>query len=159
MSPEHHNLTHLDEHGRVRMVDVGHKDAVRREAIAEGYFIAAAATLDRLEEGKLPKGEALAAARIAGILAAKRCDEIIPLCHSLPLDSVRIDFERSGADRLRIIAQASVTARTGVEMEALVAVSVAALTLYDMTKAIDASMGIEGIRLLGKTKSQAAAEP
>src|SRR5690554_2448639 len=146
-------LTHLDEHGRVRMVDVGDKHPMRREAIAEGFFCAKSGTLDLLESGKLPKGEALAAARLAGIVAAKKCDELIPLCHSLPLDAVNISFERSRPDRLRIEATASITARTGVEMEALTAVSVAALTLWDMTKAVDKELRIEGIRLVQKTKT------
>jgi cyclic pyranopterin phosphate synthase len=153
MTAEQSNLTHVDEQGRVHMVDVGHKDIVRREAVAEGYLVASPEALDRLEQGRLPKGEAMAAARIAGILAAKRCSELIPLCHSLPIDAVEVDFERTGADRVRITARASVTARTGVEMEALVAVSVAALTLYDMTKAIDKAMRIEGIRLVSKVKA------
>lgn len=145
-------LTHIDARGRVRMVDVGHKPTMRREATAEGFFIAAKATLHRLMSGDLPKGEALAAARIAGIQAAKKCDELIPLCHSLPLDSVSVDFERIAPDRVRIIATASTTAKTGVEMEALTAISVAALTLYDMTKAIDRNLQIDGIRLVSKVK-------
>ncbi len=147
-------LTHLDEAGAVRMVDVGGKPEVHREAVAEGFFCAAAETLDRLEAGHLPKGEALAAARVAGILAAKKCDELIPLCHALPLDAVSVDFERSDPQRLRIEARASITARTGVEMEALTAVSVAALTLYDMVKAVDRDLRIEGIRLVMKKKQE-----
>jgi cyclic pyranopterin phosphate synthase len=147
------DLTHVDERGEVRMVDVGDKPPVRREAVAEGYFVAASTTLDRLEAGALPKGEALAAARLAGILAAKRCDELVPLCHTLPLDAVNVRFERADPRRLRITATACTTARTGVEMEALCAVSVAALTLWDMTKAVDKDLAIEGVRLLSKTKS------
>ncbi len=134
------------------MVDVGAKVPMRREAVAEGFFVAGKATLDRLMKGDLPKGEALAAARIAGIQAAKRCDELIPLCHSLPLDAVAVDFERAAAGRVRVIATATTTAKTGVEMEALVAVAVAAMTLYDMTKAIDKELRIEGVRLVKKTK-------
>ena len=137
------------------MVDVGGKPIVQRQAIAEGFLIAAPATIDRLMKlggSDLPKGEALSTARIAGIAAAKKCDELIPLCHTLLLDAVNIDFERAGRDRVRIIATARISARTGVEMEALVAVSIAALTLYDMTKAIDKSMRIEGVRLVSKTK-------
>ena len=134
------------------MVDVGDKPPMKREAVAEGFLIAAPATLDRLMKGDLPKGEALSVARIAGIAAAKRCDAMIPLCHTLPLDAVQVDFERVRKDRVRITATARITAKTGVEMEALVAVSIAALTLYDMTKAIDKSMRIEGIRLVSKTK-------
>lgn len=145
-------LMHVDDKGRVMMVDVGHKPLMHREAVAEGVFIAAAATIDRLFAGELPKGEALATARIAGILAAKKCDELIPLCHTLPLDAVSVDFERIAPEQVRITAKATITAKTGVEMEALTAVSVAALTLYDMTKAIDKSMRIEGIRLVSKSK-------
>ncbi len=150
-------LTHLDDHGQARMVDVGHKPVVRRTAVAQGDFIAAKATLDRLPAGDLPKGEALAVARIAGISAAKRTDELIPLCHSLPIDQVTVEFERVADDRLRVTASASVTARTGVEMESLIAVSIACLTLYDMTKAIDKSLRIEGIVLVKKVKGQSPA--
>jgi len=149
-------LTHLDAHGRARMVDVGGKPIVDRTAVAEGDFVAAAATLDRLVAGKLPKGEALAVARIAGILAAKRCDELVPLCHTLPLESMSVDFERVAADRLRIVATARITARTGVEMEALTAVSVAALTIWDMVKGIDRNLRIEGITLREKHKGEPA---
>jgi cyclic pyranopterin phosphate synthase len=145
-------LTHIDEQGRARMVDVGAKQPVRRTAVAEGFLCADPSTLDRLESGDLPKGEAAAVARVAGIQAAKRCDELIPLCHTLPLDAVAVSFERVEPGRLRVEAAASTTARTGVEMEALTAVSVAALTLYDMTKAVDKSMRIEGIRLVSKEK-------
>jgi len=148
------DLTHIDEHGRASMVDVGDKPPMRREAVAEGRFVAAKQTLDRLMTGDLPKGEALAVARIAGIAAAKRCDELIPLCHTLPLDHVAVQFERVADDVLRVEASASLVARTGVEMEALTAVSVACLTLYDMTKAVDKALRIEGIRLLRKTKQQ-----
>ena len=145
-------LTHLDERGQARMVDVGGKPVVRRTAVAQGEFVAQAATLDRLLAGDLPKGEALAVARIAGIAAAKRTDELIPLCHSLPMDQVAVDFDRVADDRLRVTASASVSAKTGVEMEALTAVAVACLTLYDMTKAIDKGLRIEGIVLVKKTK-------
>lgn len=148
-------MTHVDARGRARMVDVGEKPIVRRDAVAEGFFCANAETIDRLMTGDLPKGEALAAARLAGILAAKRCDELIPLCHSLPLDAVNVDFERVAGDRVRIIASASIAAKTGVEMEALTAVCVAALTLYDMTKAVDKQLHIESVRLVSKTKSPA----
>lgn len=136
------------------MVDVGSKPPMRREAVAEGFFCATAKTLDLLEAGKLPKGEAFAAARIAGIQAAKKCDELIPLCHSLPLDAVHVEFERAARDRIRITATALTTAKTGVEMESLTAVSIAALTLYDMTKAVDKNLRIEGIRLVRKKKSE-----
>lgn len=146
-------LTHIDAQGRAKMVDVGHKPIVRREAIAEGFFVAAEGTIDRLMRGDLPKGEALAVARVAGVLAAKRVDEIIPLCHSLPLDAVNVAFERVSADRVRVTASATVTARTGVEMEALAGVTAACLTLYDMAKAIDKSLCIERVRLVSKVKS------
>ncbi|MCH8314842.1 MAG: cyclic pyranopterin monophosphate synthase MoaC [Planctomycetes bacterium] len=146
-------LTHLDEQGRASMVDVGDKPPMRREATAEGFFCAAVTTLDKVEAGDVPKGEAIAVARIAGILAAKRCDDLIPLCHPLPLDRVRVDFQRIEPQRLRVEATVSTTAKTGVEMEALTAVSIAALTLWDMTKAVDKNLRIEGIRLVSKSKT------
>ena len=133
------------------MVDVGPKDPMRRRAVAEGFFVARAETIDAVMDGRLPKGEALAVARVAGIVAAKRCDQLIPLCHSLPIEAVQVDFERVDSG-IRIIGVASVTGKTGVEMEALTPVSVAALTLYDMTKAIDKQLRIEGICLIEKTK-------
>ena len=148
-----HDLTHVDAHGRLRMVDVGEKPPMHRRAVAEGFFCAQAATLDKLLAGELPKGEALACARVAGILAAKKTDELIPLCHPLPLDAINIDFHRTHDDRVRIVATASITARTGIEMEALTAVSIAALTLYDMTKGVDRDLIIDGVRLVEKTKS------
>ena len=135
------------------MVDVGGKPPLRREAVAEVYFCAAPATLDLVLAGQLPKGEALAVARVAGIAAAKRCDQLIPLCHTLPLEVVNVSFERTDPERLRIETTAAVTARTGVEMEALTAAAVAALTLYDMTKAVDRDLRIESLRLLRKTKA------
>lgn len=146
------DLTHLDAEGRARMVDVGHKPPMHRTAVATGTLFAAAATLDRLVAGDLPKGEALAVARIAGIQAAKRCDALIPLCHTLPLDAVSIDFERAGPDRLRVTGTAIITARTGVEMEALTGVSVALLTLWDMVKGVDADLRIDDVRLIEKRK-------
>lgn len=146
-------LSHLDDQGRASMVDVGAKPPMRREAVAEGFFCAAASTLDQIEQGAMPKGEALAVARIAGVQAAKKCDALIPLCHSLPLDAVSVEFERTTPDRLRIRATATTVAKTGVEMESLTAVSIAALTLYDMTKAVDRELRIEGIRLVEKRKS------
>jgi cyclic pyranopterin phosphate synthase len=144
-------LTHLDSRGRIRMVDVGVKAVTRREAVARGWVAMAPATLDAIAGGTLRKGEALAAARIAGIMAAKRTHELIPLCHQLPLDLVEIDFRSDRANsRLEIQARAITQARTGVEMEALVAVSAAALTVYDMAKAIDRAMEIGAIRLVAK---------
>ena len=150
------DLTHCDEHGRVRMVDVGAKPPMRREAVAEGFFCAAPGTLDALEASAVPKGEALATARIAGINAAKRAGELIPLCHPLPIDCVSVDFGRAGPGRLRIEARVSTTAKTGVEMEALSAVALAALTLWDMAKGIDKDLRVEDIRLVEKTKKALA---
>jgi len=152
-------LTHLDDSGKAKMVDVGAKPVTRREAIAEGFIVVQPATVRAITAGNVPKGEVLNTARIAGILAAKRCGEMIPLCHPLPIESVEVDFElpQVAANdaqpvRIRIQAIARVTAKTGVEMEALTAVSVAALTIYDMCKAIDKTMVIEGVRLISKTK-------
>ena len=149
-------LTHLDEKGAARMVDVGAKPVTTREAVAEGFVAMRPGTLLAIAEEKVPKGEVLNTARVAGILAAKRCGELIPMCHPLPVESVDIDFEIQES-RVRIQATARITAKTGVEMEALTAVSVAALTIYDMCKAIDRSMVIDGIRLLRKTKSPVGA--
>ncbi len=146
------DLTHLDDQGRARMVDVSGKPPVRRTAVAAADFVAAADTLDRLMAGQLPKGEALAVARVAGIAAAKRTDELIPLCHPLPLDHVGIDFERVADDRLRVTATVTTTARTGVEMEALAAATVAGLNLYDMAKAVDKRLRLEAVQLISKTK-------
>lgn len=146
------DLTHIDSDGRARMVDVGRKPIVRRVAVARGEFVAARETLDRIVAGDLPKGDALAVARIAAIAAAKRTDELIPLCHSLPLDQVEIAFDRVADDRLCVTATSRVSARTGVEMESLVAVTAACLTLYDMTKAVDKGLRIENVLLVKKTK-------
>lgn len=144
-------LTHLDARGRIRMVDVGQKPVTRREAIARGQVRMAPATLQAIVGGKLKKGEALAAARIAGIMAAKRTHELIPLCHQIPLEVVEIDFSPDPAgSSIRIQARTVTNARTGVEMEAMVAVSAAALTIYDMAKAIDRAMEIGAIRLVAK---------
>ena len=145
-------LTHLDSNGRVRMVDVGEKTITRREAIARGAVRMAAATLDAIVGGTLKKGEALAAARIAGIMAAKRTHELIPLCHQIPLEVVEVDFQPDPKNSaLQIQSRAVTNGRTGVEMEALIAVSAAALTIYDMAKAIDRAMTIETIRLVRKS--------
>lgn len=134
------------------MVDVGHKAVQRRVARAEGTVRCLPETILALRERALPKGDVLTVAKIAGIQAAKRTDELIPLCHSLPLDAVEVDFVIQG-DCVVVGASASTTAKTGVEMEALTAVSVAALTIYDMCKAIDKTMVIEGIRLVEKVKT------
>jgi cyclic pyranopterin phosphate synthase len=151
-------LTHLDSQGAARMVDVGHKPVTAREAIAEGFITLQPATLRAIAQDQVPKGEVLNTARIAGILAAKRCGELIPLCHPLPVESVEVHFdipelepEHSEPAQVHIKSIARIQARTGVEMEALTAVSVAALTIYDMCKAIDKSMVIFGIRLVSKT--------
>jgi cyclic pyranopterin phosphate synthase len=134
------------------MVDVGEKAVTRREAVARAAVLMQPATLQAIMGGTLHKGEALAAARLAGIMAAKRTYELIPLCHQIPLELVEIDFyAASGRDALDIQARAITQARTGVEMEALVAVSAAALTIYDMAKAIDRSMVIGEVRLVHKS--------
>ena len=141
------------------MVDVGHKPTTRRVAVAEGFISLADATWRAITEEKIAKGEVLGAARLAGIMAAKRTGELIPLCHPLAVESVDVDFDlpelRPGATgrvRLRIKATARITAKTGVEMEALTAVAVAALTIYDMCKAIDKSMVIGDVRLIEKSR-------
>lgn len=146
-------LTHLDALGRAAMVDVGQKPLIRRTAVAEALFKARPSTIDALlAPAGTKKGEPLAVARIAGVLAAKRCDELIPLCHPLPLDSVAVAFDRPTRGSLRVRATASTTARTGVEMEAIVGATLAAITLYDMAKGIDRALTIEGVRLVEKTK-------
>ncbi len=145
-------LTHLDQRGRLVMVDVGAKPVTRREAIARGQVAMEPATLVAIIAGGLKKGEALAAARVAGIMAAKRTHEIIPLCHQIALDVVEVEFRPSAAkSALEIEARAVTSARTGVEMEAMVAVSAAALTIYDMAKSIDRAMQIGAIRLIAKS--------
>ena len=145
------DFSHLDASGNARMVDVGGKAPQRRIARAEGFVRCAAETMRLLKERALPKGDVLTVAQIAGIQAAKRCDELIPMCHSLPLDAVDVSFSIEPVG-IRIFARASLTAKTGVEMEALTAVSVAALTIYDMCKAVDKGMVIEGIRVTEKIK-------
>lgn len=142
-------LTHLDSQGRARMVDVGGKAETQRVAIALGRIRMNAATLAALRDGTTPKGDVLAVARIAGIMAAKRTAELIPLCHPLALDAVSVEFAFVD-DGVEARATASLTGRTGVEMEALTAVSVALLTVYDMAKAIDKAMVIDGVRLIEK---------
>ena len=143
-------LSHVDESsGGVQMVDVGHKPLSRRRAIARGAVLMAPETAKRLRD--LPKGDALATAQVAGILAAKRTSDLIPLCHPLPITHAEVTFE-VGNDRVGITATAEVTSQTGVEMEALTAVAVAALTIYDMAKAIDKGMVISEITLVEKTK-------
>ncbi len=143
-------LTHLDEHGNARMVDVGGKAETRRTAVATGRIIMSSAALTAIRDGDVPKGDVLAAARIAGIMAAKKVGGLIPLCHSLAIDSITVDFEFE-ADGLTATTTASLTGRTGIEMEALTATSIALLTIYDMAKAIDKAMIIQNIRLISKT--------
>ncbi len=143
-------LSHVDAEGRVRMVDVGGKDATRREAVARGSITIAADALVLIREGRIAKGDPLQAARIAGIMAAKRTADLIPLCHPLPLSHVEVELQER-PDGYDIEAVARTTAPTGVEMEALTAVAAAALTVYDMVKAVDKTMVIGEIRLMRKT--------
>ncbi len=143
-------LSHVDERGAARMVDVSGKEITVREAVAEGHVRMQPATLALIQEGGLPKGDVLAVARVAGIQGAKRTSELIPMCHPLPISAVTIELTPAGPDQLRIAATVRTEARTGVEMEALTAVSVAALTVYDMCKAVDRGMRIEAVRLLEK---------
>jgi cyclic pyranopterin phosphate synthase len=149
--PDEPRLSHLDAQGHARMVDVGSKDDTRREAVARGTIVMQPETLRQILAGATPKGDVLATARVAGILAAKRTPELIPLCHPLPLTSVTLDLTPDEA-RPALLLEATVRTRgpTGVEMEALTAVSVAALTIYDMCKAIDRTMQISDIRLAQK---------
>jgi len=140
-------LSHVDEAGEVRMVDVGGKPLSRRRAVARAVVRVAPETVGQL--ASLPKGDALVTAKLAGIQAAKRTSELIPLCHPLPLTYVGVEIELGEAE-VEIVASAETTAQTGVEMEALVAASVAALTIYDMAKAIDKAMVIDGVRLIAK---------
>jgi cyclic pyranopterin phosphate synthase len=144
------DLSHVDPSGSVRMVDVGAKPDVRRRAVAAAKVTTAEETARRLRD--LPKGDALAVAQVAGIMAAKRTSELIPLCHPLPLSNVEVSLEVV-PDGVKITAIAETVAQTGVEMEALVAASIAALTVYDMAKAIDKEMVVGDVRLLEKTKA------
>lgn len=145
-------LTHVDRHGQARMVDISEKDETRREAVARGTVTMQPVTLRMIQKGMVPKGDVLAAARLAGVMAAKRVPDLIPLCHSLLLSSAEVEFtpvEKAG--RLDIESRVKVTGRTGAEMEALTAVAMAALTVYDMCKAVDKEMVIGSIRLIAKT--------
>lgn len=145
-------LTHFDARGQARMVDVGAKQESRREAVAAGWISMSASAYEKIKAGTIHKGDVLAIARIAGIMAAKKVPDIIPLCHPLLLDRVEIDFSLDDqTQRVEICATVGITGRTGVEMEALTAVSAAALTVYDMCKAVDKSMVIGDIRLLKKS--------
>jgi cyclic pyranopterin phosphate synthase len=145
-------FSHLGESGEARMVNVGHKPLQRRRAVAVGKLVCKVTTIRALKRNALPKGDVLTVAQIAGIQAAKRAAELIPLCHPLGLNLVEVNF-KVRATAIEIICAAETTAKTGVEMEALTGVSVAALTLYDMCKAVDKTMRIEGIRVLEKFKS------
>ncbi len=142
-------LTHLDDKGAAQMVDVGGKPDTQRVAIASGAIRMSEQALAAIRDGNVPKGDVVAAARIAGIMAAKKTGELIPLCHPLGLEAVTIDFAFE-AGGMRVTASASLTGKTGVEMEALVATSTALLTIYDMVKAIDKGMVIEDVRLIEK---------
>ena len=145
------SLSHLDDQGRARMVDVGGKAVTSREAVARGYVSIQPETARLIRDGLMKKGDVLTVAQIAGIMGAKKTAELIPLCHPLPLDKVNVDLELDAErSRINITATASTSARTGVEMEALTPVSVAALTLYDMCKAVDRGIRIEGVRLVSK---------
>ena len=145
------HLTHLDDQGNAKMVDVGDKDVTSREAIARGYISIQPETLRLIKEGLMKKGDVLTIAQLAGIMGAKKTSELIPLCHPLPLDKVEVELELDDTEcRIDVTATARTTARTGVEMEALTAVTVAALTLYDMCKSVDRGMRIEAVRLVEK---------
>ena len=144
-------LTHLRQDDTAAMVDVSHKPVQKRVAIAEGIIRLQPATLEQINRSALAKGNVLVVARVAAIAAVKRTDELIPLCHSLPVQHVRVDFQE-GPDFLRIECEVVTTAQTGVEMEALTGVAIAALTVYDMCKAVDGSMSIDAVRLLSKEK-------
>ena len=146
-------LTHLNAQGEANMVDVSHKPVLFREAVAQGEIRLQKQTLKLIESQEIVKGNVLGTARLAGILAAKKTGELIPLCHPLPLTHCEVNLEiPASRDRIRISASAKIAAQTGVEMEALTAVSVAALTIYDMCKAVDKSMRIGPIKLISKTK-------
>lgn len=150
-------LSHLDPAGRARMVDVSAKAVTHRTAVASARVTLTPAVFELVSAGRLPKGDVAAAARLAGILAAKRTDELIPLCHPIGLDAVDVDVELIPPETVRITAEARVEAKTGVEMEALTAVSVAALTVYDMCKSADKGITIGPIRLESKTGGKSGA--
>jgi cyclic pyranopterin phosphate synthase len=150
-------LSHVNEAGAAEMVDVSGKAESQRRTVARGAVLMQADTLREIVEHGVPKGDVLAVARVAGIQAAKRCAELIPLCHPLPISTVTVDFEAVGDSCLEITAECRVTGQTGVEMEALTAVSVAALTVYDMCKALDKAMVIDSVRLLTKEGGKSGA--
>lgn len=145
-------LSHVDERGQARMVDVSHKQATMRQAVAEGRIVVGEEAFAALEDNSAAKGDVLAAARLAGIMAAKKTSDLIPLCHPLPLTSVKVDLELDRSARaVDVRAMAKTTALTGVEMEALTAATVALLTIYDMLKAVNKSMVIGPVRLVYKS--------
>jgi cyclic pyranopterin phosphate synthase len=145
------SLSHIDDKGHANMVDVTEKSVTQRQAIAEGYISMTTETLHIITEGKHAKGDVFAVSRIAGIQAAKKCSDLIPLCHPLMLSKVKVDFEPDlDKSHVRVVSLCKLAGQTGVEMEALTAVSVAALTLFDMCKAVDPDMCIHGIRVLEK---------
>jgi cyclic pyranopterin monophosphate synthase len=143
-------LSHIDERGAARMVDVSAKADTERIAVAEATVVMLPETLALIQAGGMPKGDVLAVARVAGIMAAKKTSDLIPMCHPLAITGVTVDFEPQDGGRLRIEGRVKTTGKTGVEMEALTAVSVAALTVYDMCKAVEKGMRVEGVRLLEK---------
>jgi len=145
------NLTHIDEHGRAKMVDVTDKKSTTRKAIARGYIKMKPQTLKRIIDGGIEKGDVLAVAQVAGIMAAKKTHELIPMCHPLQITSVDIDFDTDKKDRIGITATVKTTDRTGVEMEALTAVASTALTIYDMCKSADKDMIVSDILLVKKS--------
>jgi cyclic pyranopterin phosphate synthase len=150
-------LSHVDERGRARMVDVGHKPDTQREAIARGRVLMQPQTLALIQEGGLPKGDVLAVAQVAGVMAAKRTHELIPMCHPLLLTHIGVEFEthetgdEEGLAAIEITATVRTTGKTGVEMEALTAVTIAGLTIYDMCKAVDRGMRLDAVRLVRKS--------
>lgn len=144
-------LTHIDSQGEASMVDVSAKPIQLREAVAEGEIVLLPTTIELIQKNAIAKGNVLATARLAGIMAAKKTGDLIPLCHPLPITHCEVNFEL-GRDRIRITASAKIASQTGVEMEALTAVTVAALTIYDMCKAADKSMAISNVRVVSKTK-------
>jgi cyclic pyranopterin phosphate synthase len=150
--PKAKNFSHLDERGAARMVGVGHKPVQMRRAVAAGALVCRRSTIAALKAKALPKGDVLTVAQIAGIQAVKRCAELIPLCHPLPLDRIAVEFKVRAAC-VEITCTVEMSGRTGVEMEALTGVSVAALTLYDMCKAVDKTMRIERVRVVEKVKA------
>lgn len=144
-------FTHLDKDGRVKMVDVSEKDITQRKAIAGGEITMKPSTLRMIKEGNIKKGAVLETARIAGVMGAKKTSELIPMCHPLLLSSIKVDFDIDFEDKIKIKAEVKNSGQTGVEMEALTAVNTAALTIYDMCKAVDRSMTINDVKLLYKS--------